>query len=337
MGVLAMIVYLGCYTDETHTNGLMAVELDTSTGGMKVVAEYPVPNALYQALSPDGRILYSCTGDGLASFRADGAKLEAIDKVAIGRSQCHVCAMPDGRRVVWADYTGGFAGSVEVDDGRFGALVRHDHSGSGPNLPRQDKAHCHQAMPTPDGKSYCVVDLGLDEVVTYPEGRRFQTAPKGAGPRHLAFHPNGRLAFLIYELGNLVSSLSWSAEEGFRTLDTQPTLPPGDTGRGYNGDLGAAVRLTPDLKRVVVSNRGENSLVSYDFDESTGKLSLKRRTLLPGSWPRDFAFVSENLALVTMERSGEVHSLRYDPATGGFEVLSTIGGLFRPVALSGHF
>ena len=159
-------------------------------------------------------------------------------------------------------------------------------------------------------------------------------SPAGAGPRHLLFHPNGHLAFLVSELGNLISTLRWDAKTGFRLLDTLSTLPPGDTGRGPNGDLAAAIRLTPDLQRIVISNRGENSLVSFDFDETTGRLALKGRTLLPGSWPRDFIFVTETLALAAMERSGEVHTLRYETATGKFVVISTLGNLFRPVALT---
>lgn len=330
------IVYLGCYTDAAHPDGLKALELDAETGRMAVVSSYRVSNALYQALSPDGKILYSCTGEGLASFSVETPALlkPPVDEVKIDSCVCHVAAMPGGSRVVWADYLAGCAGSVETAGGRFGKVAVHRHSGSGPNLPRQNGAHCHQAVPAPDGNGYCVVDLGLDEIVEYPSGRKFRTEPAGAGPRHLLFHPNGTLAFLVYELGNRVASLAWSAEDGFRLLDSLPTLPECDTGRGPNGDLAAAVRFAPGGRRIVVSNRGENSLVAYDFDETTGKLSFKARTLLPGSWPRDFVFVDDTLALVAMERSGEVHALRYDAPSGKFDVVATLGGLFRPVALT---
>ena len=222
MNVGKQKIALGCYTDASHPNGLKMLELDESSGVMSVLAERPVSNALYQALSSDGKYLYSCTGEGLASFRAEG--LEPVDSISLGSCVCHVAVMPDGKRVAFADYLGGFAGSVEVEDGRFGQVVKHQHSGSGPNLPRQDKAHCHQAMPTPDGKGYCVIDLGLDQIVEYPSGRVFRTSPSGAGPRHLLFHPDGRLAFLVSELGNLVTSLSWSPADGFRTLDVLPTI-----------------------------------------------------------------------------------------------------------------
>lgn len=333
MNVGKQKIALGCYTEASHPNGLKMLELDESSGVMSVLAERPVSNALYQALSSDGKYLYSCTGEGLASFRAEG--LEPVDSISLGSCVCHVAVMPDGKRVVFADYLGGFAGSVEVEDGRFGQVVKHQHSGSGPNLPRQDKAHCHQAIPTPDGKGYCVVDLGLDQIVEYPSGRVFRTSLAGAGPRHLLFHPNERLAFLVYELGNLVSSLSWAPADGFNIVDTHSTLI--DLSRKERKDhkdsTAAAIRFTPDMKRIVVSNRGEDSLVVYDFDSVTGRLAFKSRTFLAGSWPRDFIFVSDNLALVALERSGEVHMLRYDAATGEFETIATLGGLFRPVAL----
>ena len=333
MNVGKQKIALGCYTDASHPNGLKMLELDESSGVMSVLAERPLSNALYQALSSDGKYLYSCTGEGLASFRAEG--LEPVDSISLGSCVCHVAVMPDGKRVAFADYIGGFAGSVEVEDGRFGQVVKHQHSGSGPNLPRQDKAHCHQAIPTPDGKGYCVIDLGLDQIVEYPSGRVFRTLPSGAGPRHLLFHPNGRLAFLVYELGNFVSSLSWSPADGFKLLDTYSTVI--DLSRkerkDHKGSAAAAIRFTPDMRGIVVSNRGENSLVVFDFDESTGKLACKARTKLSGDWPRDFIFVSDSLALVACERSGEVLGLNYEKDTGVFKTVATLGGLFRPVSL----
>ena len=342
-------IALGCYTDVAHPNGLKVLELDEVSGAMSVCAEYPVSNALYQALSPDGNWLYTCTGEGLAAFRGQGSGvrsqgsgvLDRCDDVRLGSCVCHVAAMPDGKRVVFADYLGGFAGSVAVENGKFGEVVTHRHSGSGPNLPRQDKAHCHQALPTPDGKGYCVVDLGLDQIVEYPSGRVFRTSPSGAGPRHLIFHPNGRLAFLVSELGNLVTSLSWNQEKGFETLDMTSTMNTDSASsaslrlcvKSGLSRLAAAIRFTPDMKRIVVSNRGEDSLAVYDFDSATGRLAFKSRTFLDGSWPRDFIFVSDKLALVALERSGEVHALRYNAATGDFKMIATLGGLFRPVSL----
>jgi 6-phosphogluconolactonase len=322
-------IFLGCYSDENNINALKVISLDETTLEMSVVSEYPVSNALYQTISHDRKYLYSCTGEGLASFRINDNKLEEIDRIKIGNCVCHVAAMPNGNQVVWADYLGGLAGCVNVKDGKFSSLKVYKHEGSGPNLPRQDKAHCHQAMPTPDGKSYCVIDLGIDEIVTYPEEKHFKTSPSGAGPRHILFHPNKTLAFLAFELGNLIGSLKYENGE-FKILDTLPTL---DSEKDTPVNLVAAIRFTPDMKRVVISNRGENSLVVYDFDELTGKLSFKSRTFLSGNWPRDFIFVNDTLALVACERSGEVTALKYDSENATFCEVTKINNIFRPVAL----
>ena len=113
-------------------------------------------------------------------------------------------------------------------------------------------------------------------------------------------------------------------------IDSRSTL-----GNDFSGlNLAAAIRFTPDNKRVVVSNRGENSLAVFDFDENTGKLTFKSRTMLDGNWPRDFIFVTDSLALVALEKSGEIHSLKYDLQTGSFTLLQKCRGLFRPVGLN---
>ena len=261
------------------------------------------------------------------------------------RCICHLSVAAAGSRVFFAEYVAGKAGSVAVKDGKFGPPTVHVHSGSGPNLPRQSSAHCHQAVPSPDGRGYVVVDLGLDELVEYrlaADGsdsvdappRRFKTTLPGAGPRHFVFHPDGRLAFLVSELYSKIETLAYDPARGFTaTLDRKDLLEGGGNGRGSDQDLAAAVRLAPEGGKVVASNRGEQTLVAFGFDAKTGALAFKARSVLPGSWPRDFIFLSDTLALAAMERSGEVHSLRYDPATGSFRVLSTLGGLHRPVAL----
>jgi 6-phosphogluconolactonase len=322
-------IFLGCYTDENNLNGLKILSLNETTFEISLKAEYKVSNALYQAISSDSKYLYSCTGEGIKSFRINDDGIDEIDQIAIGNCVCHVAVMPNGKKVVWADYLGGLAGSVDVNEGKFSSLKIYKHNGSGPNLPRQDKAHCHQAMPSCDQESYYVVDLGTDEIVKYPEGKRFKTSPAGAGPRHLLLHPDNRLAFLAFELGNLISSIEFKEDE-LKILYTLPTL---DETKETPINLVAAIRFTPDMKSVVISNRGENSLVVYDFDKESGKLTLKGRTLLSGNWPRDFIFVNDTIALVACERSGEVIVLNYDSQKGTFSEISKINNLFRPVAV----
>lgn len=339
---MAMTVYLGCNADSDHPEGIYALSVDSRSGAVEILGSRKLLHAVYMVRSCDGKYVYSCSDAGLASFAVDGSGLSPVDSVSLPGGACHVSAMPDGHSLAWAEYMGGTCGSVEVSDGRFGKAVVHRHAGSGPNLPRQAGPHCHQAIPAPDGKGYFVVDLGLDSIFAYPGGSQFNCVPPGAGPRHLLFHPDGRLAFLVYELGNFVSSLSWSPVDGFRQLDMLPTLTESNNSKvpffhdstvPCSAYLAAAIRFTPDGKSVVVSNRGENSLAVFDFDESDGKLAFKARTMLEGNWPRDFDFIGPDMALVAFERSGEVQTLRYDSASGLFSPLAKIGGFYRPLAV----
>jgi len=342
-----MILYIGCYTTPENPNGLRVVDFNCATGKMTPVASYAVDNPLYLAKTADGRFLYANEADGLGSFAigADG-RLTRVDAVRYGaKAMCHVALAPGDECLTWAAYTSGEAGCEHVKDGRFLGGERHTHTGHGPD-PRQASAHCHEAVPTPDGKHYVVVDLGLDALVTYPLPQTIKqssypqsnnqtikqspTSPLGAGPRHVLFHPDGRHAFVVFEIGSRIASYDWSVTDGFRMLDSLPTMP--SEWKGLNWD--AAIRFTPDARRIVVSNRGYDALTVFDFDIATGKLALVARSVLPGCWPRDFVFVpGTDFAVVTMERSGTVLTVRYDAQTGGFSPVDALDGLHRPVAV----
>ena len=330
LGRQAMTAYIGCYTDAAHPFGLCAVEVDPRTGRMEQVQAVRAEDAIYQCLVPGGDILVSCVRGGLAAFRREADGLAVSDRLDLGAEcVCHASALADGTTVCWADYLAGEAGSVRIENGCFDrtSVVRHKHAGSGPNLPRQASAHCHQAIPLPEGRGYCVVDLGLDRLSIYPSGRHFPTVPEGAGPRHLVFHPGGGFAFLASELGNLVSCYRFSEERGFEFVSAASTLPA-----GWKGESAiAAIRMSGDGSRVFVSNRGHDSIAAFDFIASEGRLEPQMFSPLPGSWPRDFAFLAgEDMALVALERSGCVIACRYEEASGRFDPVQRLDGLYRP-------
>jgi 6-phosphogluconolactonase len=204
-------------------------------------------------------------------------------------------------------------------------------SGGGPNLPRQQKAHAHCAVETPDGEHLCVVDLGSDAVLLFdpvtlePHGK-VATRP-GAGPRHLIFHPCGRFAFLVYELGNIITSFRYSSGV-FSPIETLPLLPPDLAGHSQ----AAAIKMSGDGRRLFATNRGHDSVVTFDFDVDAERLTLAATSPLGGSWPRDFTFLpGERVALACLERSGEVRSFSYDRASGGFSPLPHVFRTHRPV------
>ena len=329
-----MLAYVGCYTDDAHPEGIHVIDVNPESGALRRISTVRLPNAIYQAQSLCGRYLVSCMQGGLAAFRISGDALVPTDRMEWeGQCLCHVSVMPDGKRVCWADYLAGEAGSIGFDEGRFvvGSMIRHRHEGCSPNLPRQASAHCHQAIPLPDGNGYAVVDLGLDRISVYPQGRHFSSEPRGAGPRHLAFHPSGRYAFLASELGNLVSVYRMKGSCGLEFTSAVSTLPD-----GWKGESAvAAVRLSGDGTKVFVSNRGHDSIAAFSFSEDSGRLELLSISSLPGELPRDFVFLPGGcLALVTLEGSGRAVSLSCDAETGRMSAVDSLDGFFRPSSVT---
>jgi 6-phosphogluconolactonase len=101
-------------------------------------------------------------------------------------------------------------------------------------------------------------------------------APGGAakaGPRHLAFHPNGKLAFTSDEEGSSITAYGFDPESGLKPVQTLSTLPADFKDKNTT----AEVKVHPSGKFVWVSNRGHDSLAGFAID-ADGKLSAKGQT-----------------------------------------------------------
>lgn len=331
------LVYVGQYAGGEGC-GVHTLSVDDSTGEIEPVDFTDgLSNTLWLTVAPDSSRLYAARDGGITAFSSQGPRLVRLADYEIGHTQpCHMSLSPDGKRLYFAEYTDAVCGAVDLDTGHVDSRTL---AGGGPNLPRQEKAHAHCAVESPDGRHLCVVDLGSDAIWLFdpatlePHGK-VQTAP-GDGPRHLVFAPNGRFAYLVYELGNVVTAFRY--DDGvFSPIGTQPLLPPGFAGRSQ----AAAVKLSADGRRLFATNRGHDSVATFDIDVASGRLSPASVSLLGGSWPRDFTLLpGERIALACLERSGEVRSFRYDRPSGAFVPLPHAFRTHRPVvavAPDGH-
>ena len=107
----------------------------------------------------------------------------------------------------------------------------------------------------------------------------------GFGPRHFAFHPNGRYACVINEIGNMVTMYAFDDSTGtLAEIQTVPTLPEGFEGRSHTAD----VHFAPSGAFLYGSNRGHDSIVIYAVDEETGQLTLVGHESTRGQVPRNF-------------------------------------------------
>ncbi len=186
-----------------------------------------------------------------------------------------------------------------------------------------------------------MADLGLDKVMIYrfdsdkgkltPNDEPWEKVKPGAGPRHFAFHPNGRYAYLINELDSTITVFNYDAERGtLKETQTVPALPKDFTGISHCADI----HVSPSGKFLYGSNRGHDSIVIYAVNEATGKLSYVGHEPTQGKTPRNFAIDPEgNLLLAANQDTDNVVPFKINQKTGQLTPTGKVTKVPTPVCL----
>ncbi len=130
-------------------------------------------------------------------------------------------------------------------------------------------------------------------------GERIVTRP-GAGPRHLAFHPNGQFLFLLNEINSTLVTLRRDGTS-FVETDTRSTLP--ETAAIHSE--AAAVRVSASGRYVFASNRGYDSIAMFRLDEAAGTLTLEHVEPTQGREPRDFCQTPDGKYLLVANQDSD--------------------------------
>ena len=285
----------------------------------------PLQGVSYLAFSPDRKLLYTTSkGDlnyvSVYRIREDGSLqyLDRRDTHAL--SSCHITTDPAGDFLYCANYRSGSFNEFRLKDGLFQGPDSERYFETqgklGPNPTRQEHAHAHCTVFTPDGKYLCIVDLGLDEVqlFAFTPGKgicgtpafHYHSVNPGAGPRHLLFSPDGKTAWLANEVDNTVSVLTY--QDGTLTHRNTLSTLPADF-KDYS--KASAIRLSPDGKFLCVSNRGYDSFACFEVN-AAGDLKLHCIVPSNGVSPRDVNFLPGGAEFVCCnETPGSVTFFRY--------------------------
>jgi len=332
----SLFVYVGTYTSGDD-KGVFIYELDLKTAKLTPIgASGGVKNPSFVELHPNGTFLYAVSevsgknGGAIAAFALDpktGKLTKLNEQSSVGAGPCHLSVDAGGKFVLAANYGGGSVVSLPIqDDGSLGKAVSFiQHEGSSVNPRRQQGPHAHSINLDHTNHFAMAADLGLDEVLIYrfdaqtgklspADPAATKTAP-GAGPRHFAFHPGNKFAYVINELESTVTTFSFDAKSGeLATLQTISTLPQ----EGFDGNNSTAeIRVHPNGRFLYGSNRGHDSLAIYAIDQKTGKLTLVGHQSTLGNTPRNFNLdPSGQLLLAANQRSGDIVVFRVNQQTG---------------------
>jgi len=338
--------YIGTYT-KGDSKGIYRFTLNSTEGKLTdIKAVATLENPTYLNMSSSKEYLYAVVKEGnsggLAAYSISGnGDLTPINRqLSEGSSPCHVSVDSKNQFVFSANYHKGIVEShlLNPEDGSIqpsASIMQHE--GSGPD-PRQEKPHVHYAGLTPDEKYLAVVDLGTDSLITYevnPEGKltKAQVLPikSGSGPRHLTFHPNGKIAYLMTEFSSEVVVLRYDQENGsFKEEQYISTLPAEFT----ENNQGSAIHISADGHFVYAGNRGHNSIAVFAVNEDTGVLSFVEHTSTEGDWPRDFAIdPSGRYILASNQESSNLVLFTRDEGTGKLTLVQSDIHVPHPVCV----
>ncbi len=327
--------------------GISVFQFDDQTGDLTLAREYlAIDNPGYLAIDEKRQRLYAAVeipawNENMAvAFDIDPAtgELAYINmQPTLGNTTCHLGFDQTGELIFASNYTVAEPGarpgnavaafSIRADGGLDPAFSAAIHEGPNAVLPTDRRQHGHCAVVSPDNAYVFVCDLGLDRIIAYNLPKRgeggltlaptpFTQLPDGAGPRHMTFDKNGKIAYVINELNCTISVLHYHpANAGLTISQTLSTLPD-----GFNEtNTCAEIALSADGRFLYGSNRGHNSIVSYAVSD-TGALSLLGWTPSQGIGPRNFTIdPSGKFMLVANQKGGGVAVFKRDVETGALE------------------
>lgn len=344
---------VGTYTNTCQSNGIYVYEFDASTGEYKLKSSSEnVVSPSYLSVSADNKFIYAVNENGtqstVSSFSYDSAfgKTNLLNKNdALGADPCHL--INDDKHVIAANYSGGsiavFKKNTDGSITEVQQLIQHE--GKGPNAARQEKAHVHMVVFSPDKKFVLTNDLGLDKIFIY----KYNPAAKneiltlkgsvdvkpGSGPRHLTFSKDGKFVYLVQELDGTLTTLSWDKTGSLKVVAETSILP-----KDFKGGTGAAaIKLSPDGNFLYLTDRVDANAISVYKILKTGALELVEQQSTLGKGPRDFAIdPTGNYLLVGHQYTNDIVIFKRDIATGKLtdtgrriQLCSPVGLLFTKI------
>jgi len=356
------LLYIGTYTrKEGHVDGkaegIYIMEMDSETGkltGLDTITNGINPS--YLTIHPNGKYMYAVNelADGtdafvgtVSAYKLDenGRFEKALNVVnAQGDAPCHVSVDATGKYVMVASYMGTIAAfPIQADGSLSEASSMVEHKLTNPPGGRQDGAHAHYITSAIDDKSVFVADLGKDQVIHYQlvEGKLIEVAvtemTKGAGPRHMAFHPNHTNVYVLGELNKSIEVFKYTtADKPFERIQIATTFDRPIT----KGDVNcSAIRIHPNGKYLYAGNRGiagnpDQTIAMYQIDEKTGQLTFLGLQDTKGLIPRDFNISPDgNLLLVGHQDSSTIEVFKIDTTTGKLTATGVMNDVATPVCL----
>ncbi|RDS92675.1 lactonase family protein [Pseudomonas fluorescens] len=300
--------------------------LDESNGALSLVEQVTAGDQVNpMALSPEGKTLFAALR--VKPFQVQGfsidpttGRLTPQSKAPLAESMAYLATDRAGRYLLAASYGADTLSVQPIDK---------------PDPIRTYKTglHAHSLRTDPSNRFAYAGNLGTDHVLQYrfdantgaltPIGSGFVSVPANTGPRHLAFSANGKYLYVVGEMSGTVTAFAIDDSTGALTqigvangIPERLKLAHGEVRDARNNDLkddptpriwAADLRLSPDGKLLLMSERTSSSVSAFAVDTATGGLRYVDNYPVEEKQPRNIAFSPNgHWLLVTGEKSDKV-------------------------------
>jgi len=320
--------YVGTYTDG-DSEGIYRYSLQSEGKIVKSGLAAKTKNPSFLAINKDRRFLVAANETNIEgmgtveSFRLEGDSLALINRSPSGGAHPCFVSMNSADYILVANYSGGNVGLLKMNKkGELSGLLDiQQHVGKG-TTDRQEAPHAHSAWFAGDCE-VTSVDLGTNELwFSHLDTNKNELMPNhqqklgmetGAGPRHLALHPNGKWIYVLNELNSTITLVIKNEGGSYERGPSGTTLPAGYSDANYCADI----HISPDGKFVYASNRGHNSIAIYGINKRDGFLEFLAHEDTRGDWPRNFSLTPDGEYLVVANQySNNIVSFKRDKTTG---------------------
>jgi 6-phosphogluconolactonase len=326
-------LFIGTYTSGA-SKGIYVYQFNTTNGDAREISSIHAKNPSYLSISSDGKHLYATdeneTGGAVGAYAfepASGQLAFLNSQSSNGTCPCYVSEDKTGKWVFVANYCSGNLAALPVNsDGSLAPAVQTiQHFGKGPDTARQEVAHVHSTIFSPEEKFLLAADLGTDQEHIYafspsqniPLSEAMDSVVSltpGPGPRHIAFHPKKPDVYIISELSGTVDAFHYDTTSGKLTHFQRVRT----TEESFRGDPGSAdIHIRGDGKSLYCTNRGVSNTIATFAIGNDGRLSTKQIISVKGKHPRNFVIdPTDHFLLVANRDTDNIVVFSIDPVTG---------------------
>ena len=308
------VAYVGTYTHENSV-GIHIYDVDVEEGKLKERKVVPINNPSDVVVSKNRKYLYSIADEGVESFAIEeDGDLTPINKQWIGGMRgCYVEVDDENRYLFVGGHHDGRVSMMKLEeDGSIGDIADGVfHKGMGRSIAQRNFIpHVDCVKLTPDQKFLCAVDNGLDQVkiyrVDYEYGKLklidIIRGPIESAPRMIRFSRDGKHAYILYELMNVIEVYNYSIVDDMPMFEKIQTI---STMTDKDDDVCAAsgMEISKSGKYLMCSNAGVNSVVCYEIDPATGMLNQVFATRVNSDYPKVLAICPDEKHYLTLNNN----------------------------------